>query len=138
MMLKKAAVLLTLLMPLFAQAELVIVTNQDSPLSSLNQNEVKQLFSGQLRSLAGKPVQPLDLPAKDPTREKFYLHIMGRTPEQMRAYWTRLIFTGQGKPPREVSSSHELKILLGSSAEYIGYIEEEALTSNMRVLYQLP
>jgi hypothetical protein len=138
MMLKKVAVLLTLLMPLFVRAELVIVTNQDSQISSLNHNEVKQLFSGQVRTLAGNPVQPLDLPAKNASREKFYLHIMGRTPEQMRAYWTRLIFTGQGKPPREASSNHELKILLESSAEYIGYIEAEALTNNMRVLYRIP
>ncbi|MEE4249447.1 MAG: hypothetical protein V2I38_02565 [Alcanivoracaceae bacterium] len=137
-MLKGIAILVALLMPLLANAQLVVVTGLDSPLNSLNRSEVKQLFSGQARNMAGHRVQPVDLPAGDASREQFYLYVMGRTPEQMRAYWTRLIFTGQGQPPKEASSALELEILLDSSPEYIGYVREEALTNKMRVVYRVP
>lgn len=91
--------LLSLPLPLLAQADLVVVTGSNSSITSLTENEVRQLFSGQLKTVAGQRVQPLDLPNSGQHREEFYRKLMGRTPEQMRAYWTRLIFTGQGKPP---------------------------------------
>ena len=136
-MLKRISLLLILLLPLPAMAELVIVTGNQSLISSLTDNEVRQLFSGQLRSLMGRRVQPLDLSSRDSAREQFYQKVMGRTPDQMRAYWTRLIFTGQGQPPREVSNIREMETLLMSSAEYIGYLPESSLTGNMRVLYRI-
>lgn len=136
---KKTIIMLLLLslpLPLLAQADLVVVTGSNSSITSLTENEVRQLFSGQLKTVAGQRVQPLDLPNSGQHREEFYRKLMGRTPEQMRAYWTRLIFTGQGKPPREVSSTQELTTLVGSG-EYIGYLPAEDAGANVRVLYRI-
>lgn len=134
---KSAIIMLLLSLSTFAQADLVIVTGSNSSITSLTENEVRQLFSGLLKTIGGQRVQPLDLPGTAEPREEFYRKVMGRTSEQMRAYWTRLIFTGQGKPPREVSNIGELETLLISSAEHIGYLTESNLTGNMRVLYRL-
>lgn len=128
--------LLALPLPLLAQADMVVVTDSNSTITSLTETEVRQLFSGQLKTVAGKPVQVLDLPGGERHREDFYRKLMGRSPEQMRAYWTRLVFTGQGKPPREVSSTRELTTLIGSGG-YIGYLPAEAADDNMRVLYRI-
>ncbi|MEE4250032.1 MAG: hypothetical protein V2I38_05540 [Alcanivoracaceae bacterium] len=133
---KKWMILLLLSWPLLGQAELVVVTGSNSDLTSLTENEVRQLFSGQLKVVGGKRMQPLDLPTSSKDRENFYAKLMGRSPEQMRAYWTRLIFTGQGKPPREVSSIQELTNLV-NSGEYIGYLRADALTDNVQVLYRI-
>lgn len=131
-------VFLTLmLIPLPSLAELVIVTSTNSPINSLTENEVRQLFSGQLRSISGQRLQPLDLSARDSTRELFYQKLMGRGPDQMRAYWTRLIFTGQGQPPREVSGVQELLTLSASSTEYVGYLPADQVTGQLRVLYRM-
>ena len=129
--------LLLLLCPLLGNAELVVVTGKNSAVNSLSENEVRQLFSGQLRSLGGQRVQPLDMPNSSKEREAFYQKLLGRTPEQMRAYWTRLIFTGQGQPPREVSSAQELSTLVGSSGDFIGYLPAEAAGENVKVLYRI-
>ena len=128
--------LLSLPLPLLANAELVVVTGSNSTINSLTENEVRQLFSGQLKAVAGQKVQPLDLPSGAADRDEFYRKLMGRSPDQMRAYWTRLIFTGQGKPPREVANPQELTTLVGSG-EYIGYLPADAAGSNVRVLYRL-
>lgn len=129
--------LLLLALPLMAPAELVIVTGNNSAITSLSENEIRQLFSGQLRSVSGQRVQPLDLPGNDQNREQFYRKLMGRSPDQMRAYWTRLIFTGQGQPPREVSSTLELTTLAASSPEYIGYLPASQVNERVRVIYRL-
>jgi hypothetical protein len=128
---------LLLILPLAAQAELVVVTSHQSSITTLSENEVRQLFSGQLRAIAGQRVQPLDLPGSDRHREDFYRKLMGRSPDQMRAYWTRLIFTGQGHPPREVASTQELTTLVSGSREFIGYLPASAVTENVRVLYRI-
>lgn len=131
-----AALLLTL--PLFGHAELVVVTSNQSTLTELTKSEVRQIFSGQSRQIGGNRVQPLDLPSSSSLRETFYRELMGRSPEQMRAYWTRLIFTGQGQPPREVSGAQEMSTLLNSSAEFIGYLPANEVGSNMKVLLRIP
>lgn len=118
------------------QAEIVVVSSRGLNIATLSENEVRQLFSGQLKVIKGITLQALDLPAGNTYRDDFYRQLMGRSPEQMRAYWTRLIFTGQGKPPREVTSAQELITLLGSG-NYIGYLPVDALTSQLQVLYRL-
>ena len=137
-MLKRLIAALLFTLPMLASAELVVVTSNNATLNSLSENEAKQLFSGQLRQLGGNRVQPLDLPSSNKAREEFYRKLLGRSPEQMRAYWTRLIFTGQGQPPREVSGAQEMTTLLNSSAEFIGYLPAAELTGTMKVLYRLP
>lgn len=131
-----AALLFTL--PLLGHAELVVVTSNQSTITELTKSEVRQIFSGQSRQIGGNRVQPLDLPSSSNFRETFYRELMGRSPEQMRAYWTRLIFTGQGQPPREVSGAQEMSALLNSSAEFIGYLPASEVGSNMKVLLRIP
>src|SRR5690606_5895049 len=119
------------------RAELVVVTGKHSSLSALSEQEVRQLFSGHLRQLRGLRLQPLDLPIGDQHRNHFYQQLMGRSPEQMRAYRTRVLFAGQGHPPREVSSPAELSSLLDTSGEYIGYLPASELRDSQKVLFRL-
>ena len=136
-MLKHYLLTLLLILPTLASAELVIVTGSQSSIASLTDNEARQLFSGQLRNIGGQRIQPLDLPANDANRAHFYRSLTGRSPEQMRAYWTRLIFTGQGQPPREVSGHLELTSLVSSSPEYIGYLPASEVNDRVRVIYRI-
>jgi hypothetical protein len=124
--------------PILSLAELVVVTGQQSRVTTLTENEVRQLFSGQLRMISGQRVQPLDLPNNNKHRDEFYRKLMARTPDQMKAYWTRLIFSGRGQPPREVSGSQELRTLVTSAPEYIGYLPATDVNDQLRVLYRLP
>lgn len=132
----KIIIMLLLSLPVFAQADLVVVTGNNSSITSLTESEARQLFSGQLKAVAGQRVQPLDLPSSTSQREEFYRKLMGRSPDQMRAYWTRLIFTGQGKPPREVANTQELTSLV-RSGNYIGYLPADAATAELRILFRV-
>lgn len=133
---KSLLVMLLCAISLSVQAEIVVVSGKNLNITSLSESEVRQLFSGQLKTMQGITVQALDLPGNTSHRDDFYRQLMGRSPEQMRAYWTRLIFTGQGKPPREVTSVQELLTLVGSG-NYIGYLPADAVTGQVQVLYRL-
>jgi hypothetical protein len=52
----------------------------------------------------------------------------------MKAYWSKIIFTGRGQPPTEVSDGAELKKRLAANAEAIGYIDASLIDDSVRVV----
>ena len=120
-----------------ALADLAVIVSSQSPISSLSENEVRQLFTGQIKTLSGMRVEPLDMPGGSDLRNRFYQGLMGRSPEQMRAYWTRLIFTGQGKPPQEVMNQDELARLLKGSPNSIGYLPGDQVPADAKVVFRV-
>lgn len=121
-----------------AMADIVLVTSAESPIVEISREEAEQLYLGRLSALRnGTPVRLLDLPAGE-IRDNFYLRLLGKNSIQARAYWSRMVFTGRARPPREVSGATELGALMARDPNLIGYIAEEALTPELRVLLRLP
>ena len=79
----------------------------------------------------------LDLPEDSDVRTDFYKQVTGRDTRQMRAYWTQMIFTGRGAPPRTVTQADLVSKLMSSPA-FVGYLPSGADTSNLKVLARLP
>ena len=119
-----------------AQAGIVVVVSKNSDLGGLTRNEVRQIFNGQLNRVGEISVKPLDLPVAASQREVFYQQVMGKSVEQMKSYWARMIFTGRGMPPREVSSDREMTLLVGSDRKFIGYMDEADVTSDLKVVFR--
>ena len=133
---KSILVVSFLLLPGFAQAGIVVVVSKNSDLGGLTRNEVRQIFNGQLNRVGEISVKPLDLPVAASQREVFYQQVMGKSVEQMKSYWARMIFTGRGMPPREVSSDREMTLLVGSDRKFIGYMDEADVTSDLKVVFR--
>lgn len=121
-----------------AMADIVLVTAADGPIVQISREEAEQLYLGRLSALRdGTPVRLLDLPAGE-TRDDFYLRLLGKNSIQTRAYWSRMVFTGRARPPREVADEAELRALMSRDPNLIGYLAEGARTSDLRVLLRLP
>lgn len=130
--------LLVLLVPLRAAAGPVVVMSADAGVERLTELEVRQLFTGATRTVGGHVFTPLDLPRGSEVRERFYQRLVGKTPQQMRAWWARMVFTGKGYPLREVSGITELTLLVESATDYIGYMEAEQMVDSLKVVYRFP
>jgi ABC-type phosphate transport system substrate-binding protein len=52
----------------------------------------------------------------------------------MKAYWSRIIFTGRGQPPRAVASSSEIKKAVVANPNAIGYLERKLVDDSLRVV----
>ena len=132
-----AAALIALARP--AAAETVIVCAPHSPITALTRNEAEQLYLGRTRKLAGGiAVTPVDLPA-GAARDHFYRQLTGKNPGQIRAYWSRLVFTGRALPPPEAASAAEALAWLDANPDFIAYMPaQEVATRNVRVLLRLP
>jgi ABC-type phosphate transport system substrate-binding protein len=118
-----------------AVADVVVVVSAKSTTAALSKTQVTDIFLGRVSHFPdGKRAVPIDQVAGSAAREQFYTRLAGRTPAQMKAYWSKIIFTGRGQPPTEVSDGAELKKRLAANADAIGYIDASLVDDSVRVL----
>lgn len=129
---------LIFILPMQVMAEVVVVVAQNSAITSLSENQLRQLYLEGSGRIAGNSVKALDLPEGNQTRKEFYQAAVGKTPAQMKSYWARMIFTGRGVPPRMVSGDRAMQVMLENNPELVGYLPVNQVTSGLKVLYRLP
>ena len=119
-----------------ARAEdVVAIVSARSPLNSLATNQVADIFLGKAsRFPDGTLAVPIDLSEDSPAREKFYIQLTGKSPAQMKAHWSRIIFTGRGQPPRQVASHAEARKAIAENPGAIGYIDASQVDASVKVL----
>lgn len=117
------------------RADVVVVVGAKNPLSSLSKEQASDLFLGKSTSFpGGGTATPLDLPESNPAREEFYSKATGKSAAQAKSYWAKLSFTGKGTPPKEASSSADIKKQVAENSGLIGYIEKSAVDASVKVL----
>jgi ABC-type phosphate transport system substrate-binding protein len=115
--------------------DVVAVVSAKSPVTSLNASQVADIFLGKTsRFPDGSPAVPIDLAEDAPERERFYTHYTGKSPAQLKAHWSKIIFTGRGQPPRQASTGREMKKLLAENPNAIGYMDMSQVDSSVRAL----
>ncbi len=118
-----------------AVADVVAVVSATSPITALSKNALTDIFLGKAtRFPDGTQAVPIDQSAGTAVRDEFYATFAGKTAAQMKAYWSKIIFTGRGLPPRVLSNSKDLKQLLTEDPRAIGYIERSAVDNSIKIL----
>ena len=118
-----------------AAADVVAVVSSKSPVTALSRNQVVDIFLGKTsRFPDGEQAVPIDQVEGSPARDEFYAKFTGKSAAQIKAHWSKIIFTGRGQPPKEVSNSDEVKKLVVQNPKVIGYIERSLVDGNVRVL----
>ena len=136
--LRALLLLASLLISCTAKAEIIIVASNRSGPIELTHEQAEKLYLGRSVPLGdGTPVSLVDLP-NGSIRDEFYLKLTGKTPAQIQAYWSHLVFTGRALPPREASSLAQARQWLSGTPNLIGYMDRADLSSGMRVLLRLP
>jgi len=70
-------------------------------------------------------------------KDKFYKQISGKSKSQLRSYWTRLIFTGKARPPKQVNNMQELLKEMKKSEVIVTYLPKNKVTKQMKIVYTL-
>ena len=128
-----AAFLLALSLPFAGAAELVVIVSARSAVGPLRADQVADIFLGQVgRFPDGGEAIALDQSVGSPLRNEFYTKVTAKTPALVKAYWTKMIFTGRGQPPREAPNSWVIRKLVADNPTLIGYIDKSALDASVR------
>ncbi len=106
-----------------AMADVVVVVNKSNT-DNLSAEQVQNLFLGKAKYFPnGKPALAIQLKETAPAYQNFAKEYLHKDANQLRAYWSRLVFTGRASPPREVKDSAEVLQLVSTNPNLIGYVD---------------
>lgn len=118
-----------------AAAEVVVVVNPRNPVTAMEAEQVAQIYTGASRMFPnGSTASPVDQTEGSAVREEFLAKVVGRSSAQIKAVWSRLIFSGKGTPPKALASSAEVKKLVAAEPNAIGFMERSAVDDTVKVV----
>jgi len=115
---------------------LVIVINLDNEVSSMDDDELRRLFTG--KSLRFSNGARAALAVYMPESAFFNKKLLNMSNDDVSALWSRLKFSGRSRPPRAFDSVEELVEYVASTPNALAYMPASALREGVRVIATLP
>lgn len=135
------AVLATSLMWMAAvalKAQVVVIISAQNPISRLEPSQISEIFLGQTKTFfTGGMAVPLDQPEGSAIRKTFYEKLTGKNPAQLKAYWSRLTFSGTAQPPASLANDQAVVKEVASNPKYIGYVDKSAVNPSVKIVMAL-
>lgn len=118
-----------------AHADVVVIVSAKSPVTSLTAEQTARIFLGKTNSFPddGDAV-PIDQAEGSAIRDEFYSKVAHKNPSQLAAYWAKVIFTGDGRPPEKLESNVAVRKAVAKNPKVIGYIDKSAVDKSVRVI----
>lgn len=118
------------------QAGIAVIVSSTSPASNLDQGQVSDIFLGKSPTFPdGSEAVAVDYKEGVALRETFHAGSTGKTQAQLKAYWSKMLFSGKGTPPKEVTDADSMKKLIAGNPSMIGYIDSSAVDSSVKVIF---
>ena len=117
-----------------AFAEVVVIVHPSNS-SAINAKNVQRIFLGKEKKFAnGSAVTPINQASGAAVRGEFDTSVLGRSSTQVSAYWSKLVFTGKGIPPKEVADDAAVVAAVAADATAIGYVDSSAVTGDVKAV----
>lgn len=118
-----------------ARAEVVVIVSAKNPTTALSADQASDIFlSNNANFPGGGQAVPVDQAEGSPLRDEFYSKTSGKSPAQVKAFWSKVIFTGKGRPPKEAGDSAAVKKLVADNPNIVGYIDKSAVDASVKVV----
>lgn len=112
-----------------------LVVNKANAASSLDKEDVAKMFMKQSTKWAsGQAVDPVDQAPSSGVRERFSADIHGKAVGAVQSAWQRIIFSGRGVPPPELTSDEGVVAFVAEHPGGIGYVAEGSATDRVKVV----
>lgn len=135
---KLANVVFCLLFPMGAAADVAVIVHPTNT-NTLALGDVESIFMLKKSTFSdGSKASPFYLSGDDGTRNLFNEKALGKSSSQLKAYWSKLVFTGKGTPPPELPSSAEAVAKVASDPTAVAYVDKSAVTAAVKVVLSLP
>ncbi|MEE2023443.1 MULTISPECIES: type 2 periplasmic-binding domain-containing protein [Alkalimonas] len=117
---------------LFADIAVIVHPSNNA---SVDQAELNRLFLGRGSTFSdGSRATPMNLAEGLPARDSFDTKVLNRSSAQLKAYWSRLVFTGKGTPPAEHPTAAAMKAAVAADPSAIGYIAAADVDDSVKVV----
>jgi ABC-type phosphate transport system substrate-binding protein len=120
-----------------AHADVVVIVSAKSHVTSLSHEQVARIFLGKVSNFPdGGDVLPIDQPQGRAVRDEFYAKVVHKNSSQLAAYWAKVIFTGDGRPPVMLENNTAVRKAVANDPNAIGYIDKDAVTRSVKVILE--
>jgi len=116
-----------------AAEPLVIVVAKASPLKELSLEDLQRLYRGDINSLQGKRMLPLNHLPRTALREHFDQRVLGMNAEETARYWIDRRIRGQSSAPRSVPA-RLMAAVVAKLPHSIGYVSGGSADPALTVL----
>lgn len=115
-------------------AEPVVIVHPSNT-AALNEKNVQRIFLGKEKKFSdGNESIPVNQVADSAVRAEFDKSVLGRSSSQVSAYWSKLVFTGKGVPPKEVANDAEVIALVAKNPSAIGYVDSASVDDSVKTI----
>ena len=130
----KLLVACSLTMSSQAFAEVSVIVNKANT-ASLGIEELKKIYLGKMKSFpSGEKVEVYALDSSNETTEEFQKKVLNKSNSQYKSYWSKLVFTGKGIPPKELANASEIIEQVAKNINAIGFVETSQVTGDVTVV----
>lgn len=126
-MIKKLIIIAATVFALPALAQIAVIVHPSNS-SNLSNEELVRIYTGRSNAFTA-----VNLAESMPLRAQFDEKAVGRTSAQLKAHWSKLVFTGKGTPPTELASEQEVLNFVASNPQAIGYVNAASVSDAVKV-----
>lgn len=118
-----------------ANADLAIIAHPDYDGGELDEELVKKLFLGELKTFpSGHQASPANHAEGSPDRKHFFEYVLKMGESRHKRYWSRKVSTGKKGAPKELNSYEELLGWVANTPLSIAYIDKGKVDDSVKVL----
>jgi len=129
------AFLVSLIFTVTALADFAIIANPNISINNISKSELEKIFLSKTRNFAdGTRAKPVEI-AKTGLKSMFYNLIANKSEVELRSYWATLIFTGTGKPPKQMKNEDQVIKYVSQTPGAISYIEKREPDESVKIIF---
>lgn len=116
----------------FADVAVIVNTTNNNP---IDESFIKKVYLGKAKSFEdGAKIEMYTLGDADAATVEFREKVLNKTNSQYKSYWSKLVFTGKGTPPKEMSNANEMINEVKRNTNTIGFIASDKVTDDVKVI----
>ena len=117
-----------------AFADVAVVVHPSNS-DSLDKATITRLFLNKAKAFpSGTQAEPVALEEGKAVTDEFNGKVLNKTASQLTAFWSKLVFTGKGQPPKSLGSDAEVIAEVASNPGAIGFVDAGAVNDSVRVV----
>lgn len=127
-------IFICLLLSWSASANIAVIVHPSNT-SEISRGDLNRIFSGKLGTFSnGNAIVPINQIEGSPALMRFNDLVLKKNSAQIKAYWSKLVFTGKGTPPQELKNDEEVLAFVASNPNAIGYINPDKVNDSVKVI----
>ncbi len=111
-----------------ARADVVVIVSAQST-TTITAREISRVYLGESNTMT-----PVDIANPSRARKEFYTKVVGKDEGQVRARWSKLVFTGKGSAPKELASGEDVVKAVAADPHAIGYVDRSFVNMTVKVI----